>query len=426
MPAISGNPSLPQPPASPQGPLSVQQVLQSRGDSDWHFELDKPSDKSQAEALLKSFSDKLAGQPGILGQLAQLPHGQALVESLEAAASGQLRPEHVRALQNFLTQTAGIDIAYDGNDGCDGLLGPRTLAGLNELFSKLEQGVTPAQATDPAAPSPAAGTVSQYLNSLELAAREPRTPVLPSLSLFSDTAPGSLYERSPYHDETKFVPRFAMTAFHESGVYRSPKDPYAVGAISRPRRRDDLGGKTYGSYQFESSVHTDGSRPDASRVANSTLSRFLKWSGNPYGPALREAADRHGIGSAAFDQVWAQLARDQNKLFGEAQQAFMLSERTASVQSFMNRADLSPEVKADSRIQDLIMGTTNHVGGLASSAAEHLARLQREAGRKFTANEAGRALAEYKQTQIASWFQSSPGAWNGIRNRFQDERSQFA
>ena len=54
-----------------------------------------------------------------------------------------------------------------------------------------------------------------------------------------------LYERSPNHDEDKFVPAFAMAAFHESGIYRKPDDPYAVGAISKPSLRQDLGGKSY-------------------------------------------------------------------------------------------------------------------------------------------------------------------------------------
>ena len=85
-------------------------------------------------------------------------------------------------------------------------------------------------------------------------------------------------------------------------------------------------------------------------------------------------------------------------------------------------ADCRPEP----RIVDLVVGTTNHVGGLAASAAEYLAQLQRSQGRKLTADEAGRAITEYKQQHVTSWFQSSPQAWNGLRNRFNDERTQFA
>lgn len=434
MSAISGNsPSQPTPLLSGlRGTSALQmpdldQLLKSRGDSDWHFDLKQTPDKLQATAVLTGFYHKLAGKPELLAQLSQLPHGQALIECLEDAACGRLDQRNIHDLQTFLSETAGIDISYGGGNGMDGLLGPRTLTGLQTFFNRLEPSTASAPVATNASQgiSPASGTVSHYLSSLELNTREPKMPVLTSLSLFSDTAPSGVYERSPYHDDNKFVPRFAMAAYHESGVYRSPRDPYAVGAISRPRRRDDLGGKTYGTYQFESSVHTSGAS-DPNKVANSTLMRFLKWSGNPYGQQLREAAQRHGFGSAAFDQVWAQLAREHNKIFGEAQQAFMLSERSASVKRFMNKAELSPEVQQDARIQDLIMGTTNHVGGLADSAADHLARIQRQQGRKLTANEAGRALAEYKETRIATWFQSSPGAWNGLRNRFQDERSQFA
>lgn len=431
LPAIpSGSqPPQPLPPAQPTlAPL--QSLLQSRGDSGWHLDLGRSEDKTQAQALLTGFHQTLAAQPELAAQLSQLPYGQALLESLEAAAQGQLGPQHVTALQRFLGDTAGIDIAYGGSDGVDGLLGPRTLAGLESFFARLSQPAeTPASA--PTAPDAAISTPqaagNAYLSSLELSAKAPKTPVLTSLSLFDDNQPdGPIYERSPYHDETKFVPKFAMTAYHESGSYRSPSDPYAVGTITRPRQRDDLGGKTYGSYQFESSVYANGSNSGSSRVANSTLMRFLRWDGNAFGAELRAAAERHGVASRAFDELWTRLARQQNKAFGEAQQAFMLHERSKSVSDFMDQAQLSPEVRQDPRILDLIMGTTNHVGGLADSAADHLARLQRERGRKLTANEAGRALAEYKSARVTAWFQSSPGAWAGLRNRFADERSQFA
>jgi hypothetical protein len=52
--------------------------------------------------------------------------------------------------------------------------------------------------------------------------------------------------------------------------------------------------------------------------------------------------------------------------------------------------------------------------------------LQERAGRKFSANEIGKALADYKETKISSWFRSSPGAHAGIENRFEAEGRQFA
>ncbi|MGV3525021.1 MAG: hypothetical protein ACO1RX_12395 [Candidatus Sericytochromatia bacterium] len=401
------------PPAAPPAPvlMGLEQMLQQRGFSGWHLKLSQGSDKSQAENLLKNYAAHLTARPEALAQLAQLPHGQALIESLEAAGQGQLSDQHVRAIQHFLSQTAGIDISYGSSRGVDGLMGPRTLNGLKTLFERLEQGGTVEAST-------------AYLSSLELAERDGQTPVLTSLSLFSDSPSGQMYERSPYHDESKFVPRFAMTAYHESGSYRKPSDPYAVGTITRPRKRDDLGGKTYGTYQFESSVYPDGSRRDGAQ--NSTLMRFIRWSGNPMGPQLRAAAEQHGVATPAFDRVWTQLAQQQNKIFGEAQQQFLLHERASSVDRFVTRAGLSATVSQDPRIVDLIMGTTNHVGGLANSAADHLAQMQHQMGRPLTVNEAGKAIAEYKETKIAAWFQSSPGAWDGLRNRFNDEGSQFA
>jgi len=222
------------------------------------------------------------------------------------------------------------------------------------------------------------------------------------------------------------VPRFPMAAFHESGVYRKANDPYAVGAISRPRKSDDLGGKTYGTYQFESSVYTDGSSRDNRGGAGSTLSRFMNDPENPFGSQLKAAATQYGLASPQFDALWAQLSNQNNKEFGQAQEAFALKDKGQNIQNFMDKAQLSPEVRSDPRIQDLIMGTTNHVGNLADSAAEHIATLQRQLGRPMTANEVGKAIAEFKESRISSWFRSSPGAQAGIAQRFQDEATAFA
>lgn len=237
--------------------------------------------------------------------------------------------------------------------------------------------------------------------------------------------PGEMYQRSPYHDDSKFVPAFAMTAFHESGVYRSAEDPYAVGAISRPSRRQDLGGKTYGAYQFESSVYADGSDSGRSRKAGSTLMRFVNSPNNPFGEQLRAAAQQYGIASPGFDEVWKRLAREHNKEFGEAQQQFMQQENAESVNSFMERAQLSPEVRNDPRIMDLVMGTRNQVASLANGVADFLAQKQSELGRQMTVEEVGVAITQYKKEHIGSWFRSSPEAQAGIRNRYNDEQAVF-
>jgi len=235
---------------------------------------------------------------------------------------------------------------------------------------------------------------------------------------------GEMYQRSAHHDDHKFVPRFPIAAFHESGVYRHAEDPYAVGAISRPQKSEDLGGKTYGTYQFESSVYLDGSSRNNQRGAGSTLDRFLN-DDNPFSAQLKAVAQQHGLASNEFDALWTQLSREHNKEFGLAQEAFVLQDKGRSVERFMDTAGLSEEVRQDPRIVDLIMGTTNQVGSLATRAAEHIAQLQSQAGRSLTANEVGLAIAEYKETQIASWFVSSPGAHNGVRNRYQAEGEIF-
>jgi hypothetical protein len=132
------------------------------------------------------------------------------------------------------------------------------------------------------------------------------------------------------------------------------------------------------------------------------------------------------LASKEFDALWAHLSNQNNKEFGMAQEAFALKDKGQNIQRFMDKAELSAEVREDPRIQDLIMGTTNHVGGLADGAAEHIAALQRQAGRPLTANEVGKAIAEFKESKISSWFRSSPGAHAGLENRFEAEARAFA
>lgn len=255
----------------------------------------------------------------------------------------------------------------------------------------------------------------------------PRTNGEPApLPLTAQPRSGAMYQRSRHHDDNKFVPQFPMAAFHESGVYRRDWDPYAVGAISRPKKSDDLGGKTYGTYQFESSVYVDGTSRNNRGGNGSTLHRFINDPANPFGAHLKATAQQYGLSSKAFDALWTKFAREHNQAFGAAQEAFVLKDKGDNVSNFMELAKLSPEVRQDPRIVDLIMGTTNHVGGLADSAARHLAQLQQRTGRPLTANEVGTALAEYKETRISSWFRSSPGAHAGLENRFNAEARAFA
>lgn len=230
---------------------------------------------------------------------------------------------------------------------------------------------------------------------------------------------GDFYEKSAHHDPNKFVPRFPMIAYHESGVMRNEGDPYAVGAISNPSRGEDLGGKTYGVYQFESSTYADGSTSRDS--SQSTLARFINSPNNPYGEQLRAAAQTHGLGSAGFDQVWKQLANSDNKAFGEAQESFMLQETEGKAADFFERAGLSEEIRNDPAMRDLVLGTINQVGNLATSAADHLKSVASSRGRPLTAAEASQALIEFKKDNIPNWFQSSPDAQQGVRNRYDAE-----
>lgn len=234
----------------------------------------------------------------------------------------------------------------------------------------------------------------------------------------------NLYGKSPWHNARAFIPNFAMTAYHESGIYRNERDPYAVGAITTPKASDDLGGKTYGAYQFESYIYPDGTQASDKKVQNSTLRRFIQWPENPYGPQLRAAAQRHGLASSGFDQVWKGLAHGQNRNFGLAQERFLQHDKGDELQEFFDRAQVPQALRGDERLIDLVVGTTNHVGDLAKGAAHHLRRVQARRG-PMSADQLAVTLIEHKQSKVTSWFQSSPGAWHGIRNRFRAELEVF-
>lgn len=241
----------------------------------------------------------------------------------------------------------------------------------------------------------------------------------------TSTASAPLYGKSKNHDPQKFVPSYSIMAYWESGIYRTASDPYAVGAITNPSKKQDLGGKTYGTYQFESYVYRGGTKGTNRQLRNSTLMRFLRWSGNPYGAQLKTVADTHGIASSQFDEAWKQLAKDSNQAFGQVQEAFLLHDKKAKVDAFLSEAEVSDEVKNDPRIFDLVLGTKNHVDSLSNSIPGYLARRQKELGRKMTPNEVGEAITWFKGTRVKSWFRSSPKAHDGVRNRFKAEGKIF-
>jgi hypothetical protein len=256
--------------------------------------------------------------------------------------------------------------------------------------------------------------------------KAPPVKTSPETAPEPSTVPEPRYEKSPYHDPKKFVPSFPMMAYHESGSYRNRKDPYGVGAITYPSRKQDSGGKTYGTYQFETYVYKNGSRGSDAKVANSTMMRFLKWDKNPFAAELNAVVKRYGVASSQFDQAWKKLASEQNLALGKAQEAFVLHDKMSKVDAFLADAQLSEEVKQDPRIFDLVLGTLNHVDSLAAPIPKMLARKQREAGHKLSANEVGKIITAFKGTQISNWFVSSPKAHKGIRDRFKSEGRVFA
>ena len=233
-----------------------------------------------------------------------------------------------------------------------------------------------------------------------------------------------LYGHSKYHDDKKFVPSFPMMAYHESGSYRTKDDPYAVGAVTNPKKKDDLGGKTYGVYQFESFVHS-GQKNQTKAAAGSTVMRFIRWEKNPFRKQLQTVVDKHGVASVEFDALWQSLSTKHNKDFGKAQQAFIRHDKGRKVIPWMKRAKLSAEVQADDAFFDLVLGTLNQTGGLANSTADHLAAVQQQEGRSLSIKEAANMLIDHKISKIPSWFKKSPNAHKGIHNRYKAEKKAF-
>ncbi len=234
-----------------------------------------------------------------------------------------------------------------------------------------------------------------------------------------------IYGYSWQHDPEKFVPKYPMTAYHESSIYRKNDDPYAVGAVTKPTKQQDLGGKTYGTYQFESYHYPDGTK-NKKHAAGSTAQRFTDWEDNPYGAELQDVVAKHGMASAEYDALWKKLSSEKNKSFGSAQERFLEHDQGDAVQALLNTAGASDTAKKDPRLFDLAMGTRNQYGGLATTHAKAAATQQKASGKTFSANEIGQAMQQSKSDKVTTNFASSPKAWPGIRNRIKDEKAVFA
>ncbi len=234
-----------------------------------------------------------------------------------------------------------------------------------------------------------------------------------------------IYGYSMSHDPAKFVPKYPMTAYHESGIYRKTADPYAVGAITHPSKDQDAGGKTYGPYQFESYHYPDGTK-DKNHAHDSTLQRFVNWKDNPYGAKLKEVIEKKGIASADFDKLWGELSGSENKSFGQAQEQFLEIDVADRVKALMDAAGASETARKDPRLMDLMMGTVNQYRGLAKGHIASAAAAQTQAKRTFSADELALAIQDNKAANVESNFKSSPDAWEGLRARIADERAVFA
>lgn len=211
-------------------------------------------------------------------------------------------------------------------------------------------------------------------------------------------------ETNQNNNNDYFVPTYKSTAFRESGVYRSQSDPYAVGAISSGR--GDFGGKSYGTYQLSS---TQGS-----------LEQFVNSSSNPF----RNEFQGLQVGSQEFDNKWREVSQRDNARFGQAQESFQEREIWGpQLRQFETNSGIDLSTK-DDRFQDIVVGSINQYGSIASTSQANYLRSQ--GGQSLSSNEAGRLLQDYKLSNVDRNFRSSsPAIRQGVRNRIRQERQLF-
>lgn len=204
-----------------------------------------------------------------------------------------------------------------------------------------------------------------------------------------------------------FIPKYRSTADNESSVFRTSKDPFAVGAISSGK--GDLGGKSYGVYQFASN-----------EAVSSSLRDFVNWSKNVHGPTLKQAG---AIASSSFDAAWKKLALDSNKDFGILQENFAKEVLwVASLKKFEDASKVRLEKRSD-RLLDLVVGSVNQYGKLIQGIAKYVAE---NGGDKLSDNQVGILIQNYKLANVDNHFKSSSAAVRrGIRSRIIRERKAF-
>ncbi|MES2643574.1 MAG: peptidoglycan-binding domain-containing protein [Myxococcota bacterium] len=231
--------------------------------------------------------------------------------------------------------------------------------------------------------------------------------------------------RAAGHSETNFIPKYRATAYSESDMYRTKADPYAVGAITNPDKEDDSGGKTYGTYQFESYIYKDGSKKSEDAVTGSTVMRFVNWKDNPYSARLQEVVKKNGVTSPEFDALWKDLTAKENKAFGKAQERFLEHDKADEVTTFFDQAGVSAEARKDLDLYDVAIGTVNQYGGLAKGMADAVKAKQDAKKTPLTADEVGTTLQDDKDSKVKTNFKSSPNAWGGIKERISREKGLF-
>ena len=206
---------------------------------------------------------------------------------------------------------------------------------------------------------------------------------------------------------TYFKPKYPLTADAESGEFATATDPYAVGAIDDGE--GDLGGKSYGTYQFPSSAKY-----------RDHLVAFVNWVGNPFSKQLKDAGS---IASQQFDVVWKQLAKTDNLEFGLAQETycreFMWSEL---LKRFEDTSGVVLQNRED-KLVDLVVGTVNQYGTISNSIAKYIAT---NGGDTLTTNQIGVLMQNYKLANNDTIFRSSSQSTrNGVEARILRERRLF-
>jgi hypothetical protein len=237
-----------------------------------------------------------------------------------------------------------------------------------------------------------------------------------------------------------FVPLYIRTADAESAEFRKFTrplgDPYAVGGFS-PDGAGDRGGKSYGTYQFETyRTGKDGATITALGKQNhneetSTVRRFVKSDLARDFPKLAQFTPA----SEAFDKAWKEYATTFNKAFGEAQERFMISLHVQELTAWFTTANVVDGARSNALLTDIVMGSINQYGTHATWWATAVAKARTAKGSALTVKEIGYAMQDAKLADVNSTIADiskghfantpKPSVLVGVRNRIIEERRLF-